>query len=54
MISSLKPTSKKGGKGRTTNNIFNIAEEQEAQQTVDLEFLERMDFREIEEKDPSL
>ena len=52
MISSLKPTSKKGGKGMTTNQIFNIAEGQEVE-TVDLEFLERMDFKEIEQMDPS-
>ena len=53
MISSLKPTSKKGGKGMTTNQIFNMAEDQEAQQNIDLEFLERMDFKEIESMDPS-
>ena len=32
IASSLKPTSKKGGKGMTTNQIFNIAEDAEAQQ----------------------
>ena len=30
-----------------------MAEDPEAQQTVDLEFLERMDFKEIEDMDPS-
>ena len=53
MISSLKQTSKKGGKGMTTNTMHNIAEDQEAQQQIDLEFLERMDFSKIEERDPS-
>ena len=53
MISSLKQTSRKGGKGMTTNTMHNIAEDQEALQEIDLDFLERMDFSKIEEKDPS-
>ena len=37
----------------TTNQIFNIAEDAEAQQQIDLEFLERMDFTQVEANDPS-
>ena len=51
--SNLKPTSRKGGKAMTANQMLNVAEEEQAQQTVDLEFLERMDFKEIENMDPS-
>ena len=53
MHSSLKPTSKKGGKSMTTNQMLNIAEENVTQDQIDLEFLERMDFKEIESLDPS-
>ena len=53
MISNLKPTSRKGGKSLTANQMLNIAEEETTQQTIDLEFLERMDFKEIEQMDPS-
>ena len=37
----------------TMNQMYNIDAEIDAQQTVDLEFLERMDFKEIEGMDPS-
>ena len=53
MQSNLKPTSRKGGKSMTANQMLNVAEEEQTQQTVDLEFLERMDFKEIESMDPS-
>lgn len=48
MISNLKATSRKGGRALTTNQMINLAEEEQTQQQVDLEFLERMDFKEIE------
>ena len=53
MISNLKATSRKGGRALTTNQMINLAEEEQTQQQVDLEFLERMDFKEIESMDPS-